>query len=234
VVVVVTRGLRQKVPVIPNDSYLIRSHRSKWKASPQLRISSMRLVLVTWLLCVVLGQTKAVEMVLPTTPCRHPTPPQRMKTMIPYPAAALQDPPPSPVSCWPLNGDADDVSARISGVAVGGVSFPTVSVGGVSRQVANMSASGYLSLGGRGEDACVGLPETALTVSVWVMARSTLARGGFVGCIQDNDAFERGWVVGTRNGSLSFGLKSAGSGSMTELQDVGGIVLGRWYHVAAT
>jgi hypothetical protein len=51
--------------------------------------------------------------------------------------------------------------------------------------------------------AAAGLPAKEITVETWVRIDKTMAWGGFVGALQDNGNYERGWIrPGKRRASL--------------------------------
>jgi hypothetical protein len=56
---------------------------------------------------------------------------------------------------------------------------------------------------------------------------------GFVGLFQDNGEYEKGWVLGTFDGSFSFALTT---GSKMNYLKASGVAInpGEWYHIAGT
>ncbi|MBC23785.1 MAG: metallophosphoesterase [Phycisphaerae bacterium] len=82
------------------------------------------------------------------------------------------------------------------------------------------------------------LPQRNLTVSAWVSVTTPRRWGGIFSCIQDNDDYEKGWVLGYDNSNFTFGLASMaaddGNGAMTYLAGSTRYELGRLYHVMAT
>ena len=78
-------------------------------------------------------------------------------------------------------------------------------------------------------------PVRQMTVEAWVRIEQPLTWGGIVGAIQDNGAYERGWLLGYRKSNFTFALASKdGPGNMTYLDASDGFTLGQWYHVAGT
>ncbi len=77
------------------------------------------------------------------------------------------------------------------------------------------------------------LPEQEITVEAWVRVDRPQPWGGIIGAIQDNGAFERGWLLGFRNARFCFGLASQqGNGRLSYLTAGESFDTGRWYHVA--
>jgi hypothetical protein len=147
---------------------------------------------------------------------------------------------PLPVGCWPLSGDATDhVSGGLigSGSPVGTVAYTQgVVVNGQTRDVLDLAGGGYIRIGAAGASACANLPTSALTVSMWVTLRSLTASewGGYMGCFQDNNLYEKGWVLGNLNDKFSFALHGVNTGQLTYLQDPDSFELNVWYHLTAT
>lgn len=75
------------------------------------------------------------------------------------------------------------------------------------------------------------LPTKEITVAAWVRVDQATKWGGFVGFIQDNGAFERGWLLGMQDDHFSFAVKSKGSKALTYLQAKVPFEKRRWYHV---
>ena len=78
-------------------------------------------------------------------------------------------------------------------------------------------------------------PTSAMTAESWVRIESPRRWGGIVGAIQDNGAYERGWLLGYCNSSFCFALAGKeGPANMTYLTASEPFIPGQWYHVAAT
>ncbi|MAB82581.1 MAG: metallophosphoesterase [Phycisphaerae bacterium] len=82
------------------------------------------------------------------------------------------------------------------------------------------------------------LPERELTISAWVSVTTPRQWGGVLGCIQDNEDHEQGWVLGYDNRHFTFGFATVGAddgnGRMTYLTGATPYELGKLYHVVAT
>ena len=82
------------------------------------------------------------------------------------------------------------------------------------------------------------LPKRALTISAWVSVTMPRQWGGILGCIQDNENFEKGWVLGYDNQHFTFGLSTVdmddGDGKMTYVTGRTRYEEGRLYHLVAT
>jgi outer membrane protein assembly factor BamB len=78
-------------------------------------------------------------------------------------------------------------------------------------------------------------PVREITVEAWVRIDQPLTWGGIIGAIQDNGAYERGWLLGYVKSKFSFAIAGKdGPGRMTYLSSTDPFVPGQWYHVAAT
>lgn len=84
----------------------------------------------------------------------------------------------------------------------------------------------------------VALPTREITVEAWVSLREAGEWGGFVGYVQDNGSYEKGWVLGNRQDRFCFALSSQGAddgdGVLTYLQASDAVPLRRWCHVVGT
>lgn len=82
------------------------------------------------------------------------------------------------------------------------------------------------------------LPRREMTVSAWLSVSVPRPWGGVLGCIQDNNDEEMGWVLGYNNRRFTFGLATEGAddgnGAMTYLEGTTPYELGKLYHVVAT
>ena len=81
-------------------------------------------------------------------------------------------------------------------------------------------------------------PRRAMTLSAWVAIDKPLEWGGIISLLQDNGGFEKGWLLGYRQSSFTFGLSTVGAddgdGRLTYLSAKSEFEPGRWYHVAGT
>lgn len=82
--------------------------------------------------------------------------------------------------------------------------------------------------------AAAGLPAREITVEAWVRVDKTMEWGGFVGALQDNGNYERGWILGFNHAQFCFGLVSEKSKAITYLKARTQFQTGYWYHVAGT
>ena len=82
------------------------------------------------------------------------------------------------------------------------------------------------------------LPEREMTVSAWMSVGQPRQWGGVLGCVQDNNDAETGWVLGYDNQNFTFGLSTTGAddgnGLMTYLKGRTRYQEGKLYHVVAT
>ncbi len=109
----------------------------------------------------------------------------------------------------------------------------------VFRKVGQYSA---LSFNGETTSICVTndiskakLPTKDITVTAWVKIDEPIVWGGIVGAFQDNEDFERGWLLGYSNSGFYFKLKSErDSGKFVSLFSRDAFKMGYWYHVAGT
>jgi hypothetical protein len=138
-----------------------------------------------------------------------------------------------PIAWWHFNGDAVDATGHgFDGtVPANGVSFPAD--GPPRGQVAQFENTQSIPVR-TGPGASQGLPVTQITVGGWVKVGAADTWGGFVGCLQDNGSYEKGWVLGTRGQRFSFALASLNAGNMTYLSDNADFNLGEWYYLTAT
>ena len=81
----------------------------------------------------------------------------------------------------------------------------------------------------------VALPERTITAEAWVRVDKPLTWGGIVGAVQDNGAYERGWILGYRESKLCFAVAGKeGNGRLTYLTAKTDFDKERWYHLAGT
>ena len=82
------------------------------------------------------------------------------------------------------------------------------------------------------------LPKREMTVSAWLSVAVPREWGGVLGCIQDNDDEEMGWVLGYNNRRFTFGIATEGAddgnGDMTYLESRTPYELGKLYHLVGT
>ena len=138
-----------------------------------------------------------------------------------------------PIAWWHFNNDARAASSHgFDGVVPPtGVSFPEDEP--VRGQVAEFNNTQGIPVH-TGATASAGLPTVQITVGGWVKVDAADTWGGFIGCLQDNGSYEKGWVLGTREQKFSFALVSANTGTMTYLTDPDDLNLHEWYYVTAT
>ena len=82
------------------------------------------------------------------------------------------------------------------------------------------------------------LPKKEITLELWVWDEQFIEWGGYIVACQDNGAFEKGWLIGTRWRSFSFALSSDGAddgdGLLTYLSTANSYDVNQWYHVVGT
>lgn len=82
------------------------------------------------------------------------------------------------------------------------------------------------------------LPKRMFTVETWAAVNEPTGYGSFIGVMQDNGGFEKGWHLGYNDRSFVFALSTAGAddgdGKMTYMKGKTDFELGRIYHIAAT
>ena len=82
------------------------------------------------------------------------------------------------------------------------------------------------------------LPTEEMTVELWAWDEQFIEWGGYVVAVQDNGAFEKGWLLGTRWKAFSFALSSEdaddGDGLLTYLNSANSYEMNKWYHVVGT
>ena len=88
-------------------------------------------------------------------------------------------------------------------------------------------------------DSKESLPVEHFTISAWVSIEEPKRWGGIVGCVQDDDQVEYGWVLGYNESQFTFGLSTVGAndgdGLLTYLDSADHVYeLGLWHHVVAT
>ena len=82
------------------------------------------------------------------------------------------------------------------------------------------------------------LPSKEMTVELWAWDEQFIEWGGYIVAVQDNGAFEKGWLLGTRWKAFSFALSSEdaddGDGLLTYLNSANLYDVNEWYHVVGT
>ncbi len=82
------------------------------------------------------------------------------------------------------------------------------------------------------------LPTEEMTIELWAWDEQFIEWGGYVVAVQDNGAFEKGWLLGTRWKAFSFALSSEdaddGDGLLTYLNAANASEMNKWYHVVGT
>ncbi len=138
-----------------------------------------------------------------------------------------------PIAWWHFNGDAYDATGHGNDgvVPANGVTFPLDAP--IRGQIASFNNTVGIPVRS-GPAASEGLPLIQMTVSGWVNVAAADNWGGFIGCLQDNGGYERGWVLGTRAQRFSFALVAANTNTMTYLIDTANYNLNQWYYVSAT
>ncbi|HJN15133.1 MAG TPA: LamG-like jellyroll fold domain-containing protein, partial [Armatimonadota bacterium] len=141
-----------------------------------------------------------------------------------------------PIHEWHLGEGS--ITGKTLRAAVGGVS------GSIEGDVQKFRApssvdfagTGHVLLAAKGQH--VELPQQELTAEAWVCLRAAGEWGGFVGYVQDNGAYEKGWVLGNRQSRFSMALSSVGAddgdGLLTYLSADRDIPLRKWSHVVGT
>lgn len=104
-----------------------------------------------------------------------------------------------------------------------------------ARQYQAVTFDGKRSLTASENALQVQLPEKAITATAWVRVDKPQEWGGFVGVIQDNGSFEKGWILGFRGQKMCFGINAQqGPDRLSYMTAKDNFQLRRWYHVAGT
>ncbi|MEX2214870.1 MAG: PQQ-binding-like beta-propeller repeat protein [Phycisphaeraceae bacterium] len=77
-------------------------------------------------------------------------------------------------------------------------------------------------------------PVEAFTVEAWVRVDQGADWGGFVGIVQDNGDYERGWILGHNKANFTFAVASEAVKKLTYLPSGMTFEAGVWAHVAGT
>lgn len=155
-------------------------------------------------------------------------------TPLPFFAQNGREPlPQTPIAWWRFNQTATDTTLHgwNGTLPPAGVTF--VADHPVRGTVAAFNNTAGIPIR-TGPSASLGLPTVQMTISGWVKVNAADTWGGFIGCLQDNGSYERGWVLGTLNQRFSFALASKSTGTMTYLADTANFALGQWYYLTAT
>ncbi len=79
---------------------------------------------------------------------------------------------------------------------------------------------------------------TGFGVEGWVSVETPRRWGGVIGAVEDNGAFEKGWILGYDDSVFTFGISTEsnddGDGQLVYLKCTVPYRVGRWHHVAAT
>lgn len=79
------------------------------------------------------------------------------------------------------------------------------------------------------------VPDEAFSAEVWVRLDATAAWGSFIGAIQDNGSFERGWLLGYREDKYCLAVAAAdGPQRLTYMTAKSPAALRQWQHVVGT
>ena len=77
-------------------------------------------------------------------------------------------------------------------------------------------------------------PKQQLTLEAWAIVDRASEWGGLVGAIQDNGAFERGYLLGFRDRSACLAIAAADGERLTYLTSPEPLTLGDWVHLVGT
>jgi outer membrane protein assembly factor BamB len=79
------------------------------------------------------------------------------------------------------------------------------------------------------------LPKEKGSYEAWALIDRPEEKGALISAFQDNDDYQRGFVLGFRDGKhFSFGLTTEKNKKMTYLNDSSKFEMGKWYHVVGT
>ncbi|MBO61065.1 MAG: hypothetical protein CMO63_03705, partial [Verrucomicrobiales bacterium] len=132
---------------------------------------------------------------------------------------------------------------RVQAKRVHAVTGPDAVIEGLGRSVifTDDPAPGHVQLSGKNsrievtsDISTVEMPQRALTLEAWVRIDKALEWGGIIGALQDNGAYEKGWLLGFRGSNFCFALNTERSNKLTYLTAPAAFESGRWYHVAGT
>lgn len=132
------------------------------------------------------------------------------------------------------NGAWEDVSHQATAILVG---KPELEQHGPS-ECLRFDRGERLSLSRSLDEARTILPTREFSVSAWVSLAETRQRGGLVGCFQDNDGAEQGWLLGYEEDRFCFALATTGAddgdGRFTRLRAGSAVRRDGWHYVVAT
>jgi len=78
------------------------------------------------------------------------------------------------------------------------------------------------------------LPSKDISVEAWVLLEQGIQYGGIMGYMQDNGAYEKGWLLGYNNTAFNFVLGSKSSDRITYLNSKQPFEKNRWHYVVGT
>lgn len=78
------------------------------------------------------------------------------------------------------------------------------------------------------------LPVRDISVEAWVLLEQGTQYGGIVGYMQDNGAYEKGWLLGYSHTSFNFVLNSKSNDRITYLNSKRPFDKGQWHYVVGT
>jgi len=78
------------------------------------------------------------------------------------------------------------------------------------------------------------LPAKDITVEAWVRIDKAVEWRGIVSALQDNGAYEKGWLLGVHKSQFVFGVASPKTKVLTYLKSSTQFQTGYWYHVVGT
>jgi hypothetical protein len=82
------------------------------------------------------------------------------------------------------------------------------------------------------------LPQRTMSIEAWVKLNSHTTWGGYIGALEDNGTYEKGWVLGNHGKQFSFALASKGAddgnGFMTYLDAPSEFNYDQWNHIVGT
>ena len=144
---------------------------------------------------------------------------------------------PAPIHQWQLDA-AHTKSSKVSPTAgtldatiVGPVAFsadspPALMLDGDTKAMHRVDLTNDL--------AKAHLPLKTITAEAWVWIDRAQEWGGIVGAMQDNGAYEKGWLLGYANSQFFFAVSSKERHKLTYLKAQAPFQIGFWYHVVGT
>ena len=132
------------------------------------------------------------------------------------------------------NGAWEDVSHQATAILVG---KPAVTQHGPT-ECLRFTGAERLSLSRSIDEARTILPTGEFSVSAWVSLARAREHGGIVGCFQNNDGAQQGWLLGNDREHFTFSLATTGAddgdGRFTTLAAGSAIRRGGWHYVVGT